>query len=91
MTQTEYENKKAECWEEHGDSTIAYHAAKEVINFLLRRYCLVEKSKVEEELETSTHNYEAAGGSRPYRQQYFLGHCAAVKALFPEIAKEVEK
>lgn len=28
---------------EHGDSTIAYHAAKEVINFLLRRYFLVKK------------------------------------------------
>lgn len=30
---------------EHDDSTIAYHAAKDVINFLLRRFCLVEKSK----------------------------------------------
>ena len=30
------------------------------LKYTLRRYCLVEKSKVEEELETSTHNYEAA-------------------------------
>lgn len=73
------------------DMDIDYDSAKRFLTWLSQRYCIVEKDKVKEEFETSTHNYEVSGGLRPYRQQYFLGRCAAVKALFPSIAKEIEE
>lgn len=65
---------------EHDDSTIAYHAAKDVINFLLRRCCLVEKRKLEE-LEIARRAKEHGA--------VWLNQWEA-ESLFPEIAKEVE-
>lgn len=75
----------------YGGDTDFIDEAEQVLTWLSQRYCIVEKDKVKEEFETSTHNYEVSGGLRPYRQQYFLGRCAAVKALFPSIAKEMEE
>lgn len=75
---------------EHDDSTIAYQAAKDVINFLLRRYCLVEKSKVKQIYQAKQHILA---------NQNVFGITVATEAaaqkrlmlcLFPEIAKEVE-
>lgn len=75
---------------EHDDSTIAYQAAKDVIHFLLRRFCLVEKSKVKEEYNLALSNFEKAGCARPLNQSYFEGESIAIKSLLPGIAKEVE-
>lgn len=65
--------------------------AEEVIRFLLRRYCLVEKSKVEEEY------YEAkfaCGNVDPCSDTdtWIMYHTekSLLERLFPEIAKEVE-
>lgn len=61
--------------------------AERVIRFLLRRYCLVEKGKVEDihkgilvQLDPKNFGYS------PYNQ----GRIDLLKSLFPEIAKEVE-
>lgn len=58
--------------------------AEEVITFLLRRFCLVEKSKVEDihkgilvQLDPKNFGYS------PYNQ----GRIDLLKSLFPEIAK----
>lgn len=73
---------------EHEDSAIAYHAAKDVINFLLRRYRLVEKSKVSEmydvamEVSRLPKSVEARG--------YAISRLQTLESLFPGIAKEVE-
>lgn len=48
MTPEEITALAREFSKEHDDSTIAYHATKDVIRFLLRRFCLVEKSKAEQ-------------------------------------------
>lgn len=63
--------------------------AKDVIKFLLRRFCLVEKSKVEEEYKSSTHYFENTDSSNPTQKQYFWGRMCAIKSLFPEIEKEI--
>lgn len=61
---------------------------KDVIKFLLRRYCLVEKSKVKEEYNLALSNIEKAGSARPLRQSYYDGRSDALESLFPEIAKD---
>lgn len=60
----------------------------QVIRFLLRRFCLVEKSKVKDihkgilvQLDPKNFGYS------PYNQ----GRIDLLKSLFPEIGKEVEK
>lgn len=65
--------------------------AERLIHFLLRRYCLVEKSKVEEEY------YEAkfaCGNVDPCSDTdtWIMYHTekSLLERLFPEIAKEVE-
>lgn len=66
------------------DNELAFMMAVEHIS---RRYCLVEKSKVED-----THKgilvqlYPKIFGYSPYNQ----GRIDLLKSLFPEIAKEVE-
>lgn len=63
--------------------------AEEVIRFLLRRYVLVEKSKVEEE-------YHEANICRTHVERYgaqwgaLTAKMALMERLFPEITKEVE-
>lgn len=64
--------------------------AEEVIRFPLRRYCLVEKSKLEEAYKSSKHYFEHTDSSNPTQKQYFWGRMCAIESLFPEIAKEVE-
>ncbi len=61
--------------------------AERLIRFLLRRFCLVEKSKVEDihkgilvQLDPKNFGYS------PYNQ----GRIDLLKSLFPEIAKEVQ-
>lgn len=65
--------------------------AEEVISFLLRRFCLVEKSRIQEEYqkaqtqikdgkELGIHVLVTLGGAKE----------ALLESLFPEIAKEVE-
>lgn len=74
---------------EHDDSTIAYHQAKDVIRFLLRRYCLVEKSKVKEEYHEAKFT---CGNVDPCSSTFVasLSQKSMLERLFPEIAKEVE-
>lgn len=66
--------------------SVAKGDAEDVIRFLLRRYCLVEKSKVENMhkgilVQLDPKNF----GYSPYNQ----GRIDLLKSLFPEIAKEV--
>lgn len=63
---------------------------EEKLRFLLRRYALVEKSKVEKEYNLALSSFEEAGCSRPLNQSYFEGRSDAIERLFPSIAKEVE-
>lgn len=60
------------------------------LKWLLRRFCLVEKSKLEEEYKSSKHYFEHTDSSNPTQKQYFWGRMCAIESLFPEIAKEVE-
>lgn len=88
MKESEITALAREFSKEHDDSTIAYHAAKDVINFLLRRYCLVEKSKVSEMYDVAMKvsrlpkSVEARG--------YAISRLQTLESLFPEIAKEGE-
>ena len=62
--------------------------AELVIRFLLRRFCLVEKSKVEEEYKKaceSVNKHSATTGCL-----FFVGQKQTIESLFPEIAKEVK-
>lgn len=61
-----------------------------IFQWLTRRFCLVEKSKVEEEYKSSKHYFEHTDSSNPTQKQYFWGRMCAIESLFPEIAKEVE-
>lgn len=63
---------------------------EQVIDWLLRRYCLVEKNKVEEKYKRSKYYFEHTANSNPTQKQYFWGRICAIEVLFPEIAKEVE-
>lgn len=70
-------------------SILDIREAERLIHFLLRRYCLVEKSKVEE-VYKNTKSYKSE--LEPFSRQ---SDCCSVKlrlleSLFPEIAKEVE-
>lgn len=65
--------------------SVAEDDAEDVIRFLLRRFCLVEKSKVENIhrgilVQLNPKNF----GYSPYNQ----GRIDLLKSLFPEIAKE---
>lgn len=63
-------------------------SAQLVLEWLLRRYCLVEKSKVEEEYKKaceSVNKHSATTGCL-----FFVGKKQTLESLFPEIAKEVD-
>lgn len=74
---------------------------KDVIKFLLRRFCLVEKSKVEQmykeaaegkcELEKMRPQNTYAKNSIAMRIGVNFGCVHTLKSLFPEIGKEVEE
>ena len=62
--------------------------AEEVIQFLLRRYCLVKKSKVESVYNTTWNSwYHTLDVETKGKNQCVLD---VLHFLFPEIAKEVE-
>lgn len=82
MTDPEITALAREFCKEHGDSTIAYHAAKDVINFLLRRYCLVEKEKLK------AIRFRKVYSAEDIRSK-FTEECL-IDALFPDLGKEVE-
>lgn len=70
-------------------TAIVADEAEDVIRILLRRYCLVEKSKIEEEY------YEAkfaCGNIDPCSETWatYQAKKSTLERLFPEIAKEVE-
>ena len=88
MTDPEITALAREFSKEHDDSTIAYHAAKDVIRFLLRRFCLVEKEAVRKQFESAeklidTHNYN--------KQCIGVGSRGVLERLFPYLGKEVEE
>lgn len=61
----------------------------EIFQWLTRRYCLVEKSKVKEEYKKaceSVNKHSATTGCL-----FFVGNKQTIESLFPEIAKEVEE
>lgn len=60
------------------------------LRFLLRRYALVEKSKLEEEYKSSKHYFEHTDSSNSTQKQYFWGRRCAIESIFPELAKEVK-
>ena len=84
----EQEITACEFSKEHDDSIIAYHAAKDVINFLLRRFCLVEKSKIKghyiKYMQQFCDTRDIAA------KEYAAGCISTLDILFPEIAEEVE-
>ena len=63
--------------------------AERVIRFLLRRFCLVEKSKVKEEYHEAKFT---CGNVDPCSSTFVasLSQKSMLERLFPEIAKEVE-
>lgn len=76
--------------ERNADLRIDKENAKLLLDWLLRRFYLVEKSKVKEEYNLALLNLEKAGSARPLNQSYFDGRREALESLFPEIGKEVE-
>lgn len=83
--------------EPHGFSESTYKELLEdqaeivayIIRWLSSRFCVVEKSKVQEEYDLALSNFKRAGCTRPLNQAYFDGRSDAIKAIFPEIAKEL--
>ena len=64
---------------------------KSVLEFLLRRFCLVEKSKVIEEYKSAKHDSKMAHRERLYTMLTVASaRKAFLESLFPEIAKEVK-
>lgn len=83
--------------EPHGFSESTYKELLEeksemagcVLRWLSSRFCVVEKSKVQEEYNLALSNFEKAGWARPLNRSYYDGRSDAIKAIFPEIAKDV--
>lgn len=64
-------------------------AVKIILNFLLRRYVLVEKEKLKRVIATQLQECERhSEGSKAWC--YHVGSARTLKYLFPEIVKEVE-
>lgn len=63
--------------------------AELVIRFLLRRFCLVEKSKVEEEYRVAKECLDKVP-ALSIIGSVINGQIITLKSLFPEIAKEVK-
>lgn len=70
-------------------STTVADDTEDVIRFLLRRFYLVEKNRVEKEYKKtceSVNKHSATTGCL-----FFVGQKQTLESLFPEIAKEVEE
>lgn len=94
---------KEEVFERKVDILATQIEFEQFLEWLLRRYCLVEKDAVRKEYESVKDtpeecNYEELGAtwdewpylSRFYDEGYKLGQKDTIESLFPEIAKEVE-
>lgn len=66
-------------------SILDIRAAERLINFLLRRYCLVEKDKVREAFWRLTDKFLTDNDAKS-----FGAASVVLESFFPEIAKEVE-
>lgn len=71
-------------------SILDIRAAKRLIHFLLRRYCLVEKGKVEGEYRVAKELLDKVP-ALSIIGSVINGQIIALDSLFPEIAKEVEE
>lgn len=70
-------------------SILDIREAERLINFLLRRYCLVEKSKLQEEYKKvceSVNRHSATTGCL-----FFVGQKQTLESLFPDLGKEVKE
>ncbi len=65
--------------------------AEDMLKWLTRRFCLVEKARVEEKLQ-AVNNQIKSGEELGLNRLTAVGHTnkALLSVLFPEIAKEVE-
>lgn len=71
--------------------TLEIKNAERLIRFLLRRYCLVEKSKIKEEYREVKAFLDVAtplADNEPW--SYYTGKRIVLKHLFPDLRKEVE-
>lgn len=71
---------------EHGDSTIAYHAAKDVLVFISTRFCLVEREAAKEQYAKWMQQF--CDTRDIAAKEYAGGWISALESLFPEIAKD---
>lgn len=74
------------------DLSILAVEAKAHFQWLLQRYCLVEKSKLIEEYKSAKRDSKVASREKLY-SMFALAEArkALLQSLFPEIAKEVEE
>lgn len=72
-------------------STTIADDAEDVIRFLLRRYCLVEKKRVIAELKAVDLSIKASLTFILKVDEVEMGKKKLLHSLFPEIAKEVEQ
>lgn len=87
MTQEQITALACEYAEEtHHGNTVAVDEAISTIRFLLRRFCLVEKSKIKETWKVITNVYLAHRHITYDGARYLFD-----EVLFPEIGKEVER
>lgn len=73
----------------HGDDTVAYHAAKDVLTWLGRSHCIVEKSRIIEEYgnaETQINDGEELGIR--VLSHYGKARKTLLESLFSETGKE---
>lgn len=66
-------------------SILDIREAERLINFLLRRYCLVDKETIRKEYKQTAEDYDPYDPMYSNREKLDL-----LESLFPEIAKEVE-
>lgn len=65
--------------------------AEDMLNWLLRRFCIVEKKQLIEEYKSAKHDSKMAHRERLYTVlSVASARKALLESLFPEIAKEVE-
>lgn len=83
---TPYRNHSERDW----DIQIDADSAERVIRFLLRRFCLVEKSRVKDEYHEAKF---ACGNVDPCSETWatYQAQKSLLERLFPDLGKEVER
>lgn len=71
-------------------SILDIREAERLINFLLRRFCLVEKEAVRNAYKAARCSFNNASDPVMPTMEFHNGEMSAIESLFPEIAKEVE-